>query len=142
MAVAAMCWLPWGIGLIMSATMAGTNAESLAAASIPWGLCFIPAIVLHWVYFAYKHKKEHGTLGLPEGVEHDQETASDSLKDKPNARPKMFLANLIVFIGVIVALAYFKISSYLVFIAASIITSYCQWWLLWHRHWKEFSQPF
>ncbi|MGZ7215452.1 Na+/H+ antiporter NhaC family protein, partial [Streptococcus pyogenes] len=42
-AVAAMCWLPWGIGVIMSATMAGTNAETLAQASMPWGLCFIPA---------------------------------------------------------------------------------------------------
>ncbi|MGZ7240486.1 citrate:H+ symporter, partial [Streptococcus pyogenes] len=67
--VAAMCWLPWGIGVIMSATMAGTNAETLAQASMPWGLCFIPAIILQYVYFAWRHKKEHGTLGLPEGIE-------------------------------------------------------------------------
>ncbi|MEX2784613.1 SLC13 family permease [Streptococcus sp. H49] len=122
-AVAAMCWLPWGIGLIMSATMANTNAESLAAASIPWGLCFIPAIILQWVYFAYQHQKEHQTLGLPEGSQDELGTAASDLEDKPYARPHLFWFNLLVFIAVIVGLAYFKFPSYLVFIAAAIITS-------------------
>ena len=50
-AIAAMCWLPWGIGLVNSAMMASVSPEELASASVPWGLCFIPAIILQWVYF-------------------------------------------------------------------------------------------
>lgn len=119
-AIGAMCWLPWGIGLIMSATMAGTDAETLAVAAMPWGLCFIPAIILQYDYFAYKHKKEHGTLGLSKDT---VEAEVEKLEEKPNARPKLFWFNLFVFLAVIVALAYFKIPSYLVFVAASIITS-------------------
>lgn len=121
-AVAAMCWLPWGIGVIMSATMAGTNAETLAQASIPWGFCFIPAIILQYVYFAWRHKKVHGTLGLPEGAEAEESVAGQS-KEKEFARPELFWVNFIVFLIVIVALAVFKIPSYLVFIAASMVTS-------------------
>ena len=55
-AIAAMCWLPWGIGVVNSAMMAGVSPEELASASMPWGLCFIPAIILQWVYFAFMHK--------------------------------------------------------------------------------------
>lgn len=121
-AVAAMCWLPWGIGVIMSATMAGTDAETLAAASIPWGLCFIPAIILQYVYFAWRHKKEHGTLGLPKEAVADTEGAGET-KEKEFARHDLFWVNFIVFILVIVALAVFKVPSYLVFIAASMVTA-------------------
>lgn len=120
-AIGAMCWLPWGIGLVNSAMMANVSPEELAAASIPWGLCFIPAIILQWVYFALVHKKQHGTLGLPQDAEALQESAEK--KDNPNARPKLLWFNLLVFACVIVALAYFKVPSYLVFIAASIITA-------------------
>ncbi|MGT2715932.1 SLC13 family permease [Streptococcus respiraculi] len=119
-AIAAMCWLPWGIGLVMSATMAGTEAESLAQASIPWGLCFLPAIVLQYVYFAYRHKKQYQRLGLPEG---ETLEASATVEEKPNARPAFFWFNLAVFVMVIIGLAYFKLPSYLVFIAASIVTA-------------------
>lgn len=121
-AVAAMCWLPWGIGVIMSAMMAGTDAETLAAASIPWGLCFIPAIILQYVYFAWRHKKEHGTLGLPEGAEAEADNA-EGAKEKEFARPDLFWVNFLVFILVIVALAVFKVPSYLVFVAASMVTA-------------------
>ncbi|MGT2949724.1 SLC13 family permease [Streptococcus cuniculi] len=119
-AIAAMCWLPWGIGLVMSATMAGTDAESLAQASIPWGLCFLPAIVLQYVYFAYRHKKQYQRLGLPEG---ETLEASTKMEEKPNARPAFFAINLAIFVLVIVCLAYFKLPSYLVFVAASIVTA-------------------
>ena len=67
-AVSAVCWLPWGIGVVNSAMMAGVSPEELASASIPWGLCFIPAIILQWIYFAFDHKKKHGTLGLPQNA--------------------------------------------------------------------------
>lgn len=121
-AVAAMCWLPWGIGVIMSATMAGTNAETLAQASMPWGLCFIPAIILQYVYFAWRHKQEHGTLGLPEGAE-AEEAAKEAAKEKEFARHDLFWVNFGIFLLVIVALAVFKVPSYLVFVAASMITA-------------------
>lgn len=121
-AIGAMCWLPWGIGFVNSAMMAGVSPEELATSSIPWGLCFIPAIILQWVYFAFVHKKKNGTLGLPANVQ-ENEDASKEKEEKPNARPKLLWFNLIVFIIVIVALAYFKIPSYLVFIAASIVTA-------------------
>ncbi len=120
-AAAAMCWLPWGIGVVNSAMMAGVSPEELASASMPWGLCFIPAIILQWVYFAFMHKKKVGTLGLPEGA--GEVEASAEKKENPNARPKLLWFNLLVFVCVVVALAYFKVPSYLVFIAASIITA-------------------
>lgn len=121
-AVAAMCWLPWGIGVVMSATMAGTDAETLAAASIPWGLCFIPAILLQYVYFTWKHKKEHGTLGIEEQAIDEAHQAADAV-EKEHARHDLFWVNFSVFLLVIVALAVFKIPSYLVFVAAAMVTA-------------------
>ncbi|MCD8123521.1 MAG: citrate:H+ symporter, partial [Lachnospiraceae bacterium] len=123
-AISAMCFLPWGIGLVNSAMMAGCDATELAAASIPWGLCFIPAIILQWVYFSICHRRKVGTLGLPEGVSLDDAgTAETKKEENPNARPKLFWFNLLVFVCVIVALAVFQVPSYIVFIAAAIVTS-------------------
>lgn len=121
-AIAAMCWLPWGIGLVNSAMMANVSPEELASASVPWGLCFIPAIILQWVYFAFVHKKKNGTLGLPAHVQASGEAAAEK-EANPNARPKLLWFNLIVFAMVVAALAYFKLPSYMVFIAASIVTA-------------------
>lgn len=121
--IGAMCWLPWGIGLVNSAMMANVSPEELATASVPWGLCFIPAMILQWVYFAFVHKKNNGTLGLPKNAAAAEEGEAAKKEANPNARPKMFWFNLIVFVIVVAALAYFKIPSYLVFIAASIVTA-------------------
>lgn len=121
-AISAMCWLPWGIGVVNSATMAGVSPEELATASMPWGLCFIPAIILQWAYLAFVHKKNNGTLGMPKNAA-AVEAAAEKKEANPNARPKLFWFNLLVFVIVVVALAYFKIPSYLVFIAASIVTA-------------------
>ncbi len=121
-AIGAMCWLPWGIGLVNSAVMAGVSPEELTTASMPWGLCFIPAIILQWIYFAFVHKKKNGTLGLPADTEIEGEAVEEK-KENPNARPKLLWVNLILFIIVIAALAYFKLPSYMVFIAASIVTA-------------------
>lgn len=121
-AVSAMCWLPWGIGVVNSAMMAGVSPEELASASIPWGLCFIPAIILQWVFFAFLHKKKTGTLGLPQNAAETEQT-QEQKQANPNARPQFFWFNLAVFVVVIAALAYFKIPSYLVFIFGSIITA-------------------
>jgi len=122
-AVSAMCWLPWGIGVVNSAMMAGVSPEELATASIPWGLCFIPAIILQWAYFAFLHKRKNGTLGLPQNAAGQEAEDGGKKEANPNARPKLFWFNLLVFVGVVVALAYFKVPSYLVFIAGSIITA-------------------
>lgn len=122
-AISAMCFLPWGIGLVASATMAGCDATELASASIPWGLCFIPVIVLQWVYFAWQHKRKYGTLGVPEGTENAEIVSEGKKEEKPNARPKLFWFNLLFFVAVIFALAVFKMPSYLVFVVASIVTA-------------------
>ena len=45
-AMSALCFIPWGIGMAYTASSAGLDAGELAAASMPWGLCFIPAIIL------------------------------------------------------------------------------------------------
>mgnify|MGYP003293243858 CR=1 FL=1 len=120
-AISAMCWLPWGIGVVNSAMMAGVSPEELASASIPWGLCFIPAMILQWVYFAICHKKKEGTLGLPAVAAEVVET--EKKEANPNARPQFFWVNLLVFVAVVVCLAYFKLPSYLVFIAACMVTA-------------------
>lgn len=120
--LSAVCFLPWGIGVVNSAMMAGVSPEELATASVPWGLCFIPAIVLQWVYFAFMHKKKVGTLGLPSGAESGDIDFTEK-EANPNARPKLFWFNLFVFVCVVAALAYFKVPSYIVFIAGSIITA-------------------
>ncbi len=122
-AVSAMCWLPWGIGVVNSAMMAGVSPEELASASIPWGLCFIPAIILQWVYFAWQQRKKYGTLGLPQVAAEQTEETTEKKEENSNARPKLFWLNLIVFVIAIVALAVLKVPSYLVFIIASIVTA-------------------
>lgn len=120
--LSAMCFLPWGIGVVNSAMMAGVSPEELAGASVPWGLCFIPAIVLQWIYFAFMHKKRVGTLGLPANAD-GSEITFEAKEENPNARPKLFWFNLFVFVCVVAALAYFKVPSYIVFIAGSIVTA-------------------
>lgn len=122
-AMAAVCFLPWGIGVVNSSIMAGCDPTELAAASIPWGLCFIPAIILQWIYFAWRHKRENGTLGLPEESAMLKVKTEDIKEEKQNARPKLFWFNLIVFIAALVSLAVFKLPSYLIFLTASIVTA-------------------
>ena len=53
-AMSAMCFIPWGIGMAYTASSAGLDANELASASMPWGLCFIPAIIFQWIYFGQK----------------------------------------------------------------------------------------
>ena len=122
-AMAAMCFLPWGIGVVNSSVMAGCDPTELARASIPWGLCFIPVIILQWVYFAWRHKKDNGTLNLPQNGTVEEVKKETETEEKPNARPKLFWFNLLMFIAVLVLLAFFKLPTYLIFLTASIITA-------------------
>lgn len=117
-AMSALCFIPWGIGMAYTASSAGLDADQLAAASLPWGLCFIPAIILQWVYFGIKHKKRVGTFqAVTDSVEEAEK------KENPNLRPKLFWVNLIIFVIVLVALGIFGIKPYFVFIFATVVTA-------------------
>lgn len=119
-AMSAMCFIPWGIGMAYTAMSSGIDTAELASASVPWGLCFIPAIVLQWVYFAMKHKKRVGTFGP---VVKEEEIEKKEEEEKPFLRPKMFWINLILFVVFMVALGVFSIPPYLVFIIATVVTA-------------------
>ena len=118
-AMSAMCFIPWGIGMAYTASSAGLDANKLAAASMPWGLCFIPAIIFQWVYFGIKHKRRVGTF---QAVTTTVEAAAQQ-EENPNRRPKLFWVNFILFILCLVALGIFGIAPYFVFIFATVITA-------------------
>ncbi|MFT8349447.1 SLC13 family permease [Clostridium saccharoperbutylacetonicum] len=120
--VAAMSFLPWGIGIANSAVFAKVDPLQLSQRVIPISLCFIPVIILQWIYFGMRHKK---LVGAFVEVESDTENTIESDKNnvKSNERPQFFWINLIVFIGSVVALSYFLIPSYIVFIFATLITT-------------------
>ncbi len=118
-AMSAMCFIPWGIGMAYTASSAGLDANKLAAASMPWGLCFIPAIIFQWVYFGIKHKRRVGTF---QAVTTTVEAAAQQ-EENQNRRPKLFWVNFILFILCLVALGIFGIAPYFVFIFATVITA-------------------
>ncbi|MGG7056990.1 SLC13 family permease [Clostridium tertium] len=117
-AIAAMCFVPWGIGLATSAVFAKVDPLILAKQVIPISLCFIPAIILQWIYFGIRHKKQVGSIGI---INDDTESIDNN--ENPNLRPQFFWINFIVFIITLVALAYFKIPPYIVFIFSTLITT-------------------
>jgi len=116
--IAAMCFVPWGIGLATSAVFAKVDPMTLAKQVIPISLCFIPAIILQWIYFGMKHKKQVGSIGIVANTEEAVEK-----KQNPNARPQFFWINLIIFICALIALSYFKVPPYIVFIFATLLTT-------------------
>lgn len=118
-AMSALCFIPWGIGMAYTASSAGLDANELAAASMPWGLCFIPAIILQWVYFGWKHKKRVGTFQAVAEVE----TAAEKKEENPNLRPKLFWVNLFIFVIALAALGVFGVAPYFVFIVATVVTA-------------------
>ena len=118
-AMSAMCFIPWGIGMAYTASSAGLDANELASASMPWGLCFIPAIIFQWIYFGIKHKRRVGTF---QAVTTNVEAAAQQ-EENPNRRPNLFWVNFILFILCLVALGIFGIAPYFVFIFATVITA-------------------
>ena len=118
-AMSALCFIPWGIGMAYTASSAGLDANELAAASMPWGLCFIPAIILQWIYFGLQHKKRVGTFQAVAEVE----IAEEKKEENPNLRPKLFWVNLIIFVIAVVALGVFGIAPYFVFSVATVVTA-------------------
>ena len=119
-AMSAMCFIPWGIGMAYTASSAGLDANKLAAASMPWGLCFIPAIIFQWVYFGIKHKKRVGTFGV---VVENVEEETKEVEENPYRRPKLFWINFILFIVFMVGLGVFSLPPYLVFMVATVVTA-------------------
>lgn len=118
-AMSALCFIPWGIGMAYTASSAGLDANKLAAAAVPWGLCFIPAIILQWIYFGWKHKKRVGTFQAVTEVK----TSAEKKEENPNLRPQLFWINLLLFIVCLVALGVFGIDPYFVFIVATVVTA-------------------
>lgn len=116
-AIAEMCFLPWGIAVVNSSVFANVDAMELSRRLIPVAICFIPAIVLQWVYFGIQHKRR----GLPMVVEWSDEEGSDE-EENPLRRPKLFWINLLIFLAAIAALVTAAVPSYLVFIIASFLT--------------------
>lgn len=115
-AIAGMCFVPWGIAVVNSSVFAGVDAMELSRRLIPVAVCFIPAIVLQWVYFGICHKK----AGLPMVVEWTDEAGSE--EENELRRPKQFWLNLLLFVAVIVCLVKALMPTYLVFILASFLT--------------------
>lgn len=118
-AMSAMCFIPWGIGMAYTASAAGLSATALSKASLPWAYCFIPVIILQWVYFGWKHRQKNGTFQVIE----QEETAAEVEEEKENSRPQFFWINLIVFIIAMVALGVYSVPPYLVFIIATVFTA-------------------
>lgn len=106
--------------MILTSVIAALSANELSKASVPWALCFIPAIVLQWVYFGIKHKKRVGTFGV---VVENVEEETKEVEENPYRRPKLFWINFILFIVFMVGLGVFSLPPYLVFMAATVVTA-------------------
>ena len=119
--IASMCFVPWGIAVVNSSMFAGgVDPMDLSKRLIPVALCFIPVIILQWLYFAYEHKKN----GRPMKIEWNSETEGVQ-EEAANAlvRPQLFWFNLALFLVVIAMLVWNQVPSYMVFLAAAFITA-------------------
>lgn len=115
--IAAMGFIPWGIAVVNSSVFANVDAMELSRRLMPVSACFIPFIILQWVYFGYKQKKQ----GLPMTVEWTDDMGEDS-DEKGFSRPKLFWFNFLLFLVVIAALVTAVVPSYLVFVIAAFLT--------------------
>ena len=121
-AAAAMSFVPWGIGVATSAVFAKVDPIELSQQVVPISLCFIPVIILQWIYFGMRHKKQvasstDGAMGNAAYA-----TQVEEKKANPYARPQFFWINLIVFICTMIALSYFKVPAYIVFIFSCLLS--------------------
>lgn len=120
-AVCLMGFLPWGVGVVQSSVFAKVDPLTLSEKALPISLCFIPVIILQWIYFGMRHKKQMASMpSMEEAAVTEEKTEK---KVNPNARPQFFWINLIVFFAVVIALGYFKFPPYIVFIFAAMITT-------------------
>ena len=124
---AAMCFVPWGIAVVNSSVFAGVNAMELSNRLMPVAACFIPVIVLQWVYFGFEHKRSGAPMSIDwnssDAAAAPAEPAKGGKGPKEDfARPQMFWFNLIVFIATIALLVANIMPAYLVFILSSFVT--------------------
>ncbi|MCC0694591.1 SLC13 family permease [Clostridioides sp. ES-S-0048-02] len=117
-----MSFVPWGMAVTTPAAFSNLDPMEISKYALPIALCVIPAIVLQWIYFGLCHKKQVAMM-----VELDKMNLTDAesevqKKENPNAREEKFWINIIVFVGAVVALAYYKVPAYLVFIITSFLT--------------------
>lgn len=118
-ALGAMSFIPWGISVASSAVFANVDPIVLSKQVIPISLCFIPVIILQWIYFGIQHKKQISSMAE---VASTVDTTAKK-QENPNARPQFFWINFIIFICALVALSVFKVPSYIVFIFATLLTT-------------------
>ena len=111
-------FLPWSFGLAMGSQMIGAEINDLSSAAMPWAMCFIPVMILQWVYFTFMHKKKHGTLGLPQDA---SDAEAHAKKENEMARPKLFWFNLALFIAVVLCLTLSGLPAWFVFAAAAFL---------------------
>lgn len=119
-AIASMCFVPWGIAVVNSSVFAGVDAMELSRRLIPVAACFIPVIILQWIYFGSRHKKQGGAVVIQWSDE--EAGAGQAGRDDGLARPKRFWFNLCLFLVVIAMLALNKMPSFMIFMIASFIT--------------------
>ena len=118
-AIAAMCFVPWGIAVVNSSVFAGVDPLELSRRLMPVSLCFIPAIILQWIYFAHEHKKSGGLMVIDWSAD---EAEPGEKKENDLTRPRLFWFNLLLFVIVVAMLATSVMPSYITFIFASAIT--------------------
>lgn len=130
--IAAMGFIPWGIAVVNSSVFANVDPLVLSSRLIPVSLCFIPVIIMQWIYFGIQHKKQ----GLPVVIEWNQDE-ENQVADKNAAmrRPKLFAVNLLVFLAVIATLVSGKMDSWMIFMIASLVTL-----LINYRNPKEYQK--
>lgn len=119
-AIASMCFVPWGIAVVNSSVFAGVDAMELSRRLIPVAACFIPVIILQWIYFGIQHKKQGGSMNIQWSDEDD--STDQAGKDDGLARPKLFWFNLCLFVTVVIMLAMNRMPSFIIFMFASFIT--------------------
>lgn len=126
-------FLPWNYNLTLGVASTGCDLKELVAASFPWSMCLIPAVVMQWVYFSLRHRKEHGTLGagMPSEAEitSKADISEDGAQENSNARPHLFWMNAAVFLAVIATLTVFSVPAWFVFCMAAFATTiinYCK----------------
>lgn len=128
-------FLPWGIGVIVTATATGLEATELARAGMPFALCAIPTVVLQWIYFTIRHKKIHGTLGLPSDINTSENIVEQA--EKPHARPGLFWVNLGIFLAVMFCLLILRLPAWWLFLLASIVTALLNYPQTWAEIWNK-----
>lgn len=114
--IAALFWLPWGLGISKNTMVIGCEPSELIEASIPFALCLVPIIILQWFYFAYRNKKERALIPVQEqNIEKEE-------KENPFARPNRFWINLIQFIITIILMLASDIPLYLLLMFDCMLT--------------------